>query len=130
MCKKIFLILAMLIFVVSNLFSQTELSKTYRVVNNSANDLITNVSVSTIVPNQARILSFSICQVAGQTNAVQVGLYDEASGTTHSNNNLIGEKTAPANASTDKIFPYPKNLSNGLTIYQSPYSIVIVEYTK
>lgn len=104
--------------------------KTYNVNNDTASEATTYVSTSTLVPNQTRILSWTVMPTRNMSFSPYVSVWDEASTTSHSLSNLIGESEAPANTSKDKPFIYPRNISTQVKIILGPYSSVIIEYTK
>lgn len=103
------------------------LSKTYISVNNTGGDVANTVSTSTIVPGEHKILSFTVIPIEGSSAGGWATLY---SGPT-AQSNIIGEAETLANKSKDKIFPYPKAVkAEGITITQSAYTVVLIDYTR
>ncbi len=110
--------------------SVTQLSDTY-ICDNTGNTILTTyVSTSTIIPGIHKILSVSVSPRPNTTNPSMVAIYDATSSTHIRNVNLKGECESLPKSSNDRVFPYPKHLSRGLAIVQSPYTIVTVEYTR
>ena len=88
----------------------------------------TYVSTDTIVPEQSRILGFSVN--SHSTGVSQAALWDEASTTVHSETNLFGEISNPASGSDKIIFPYPKKITTQLRVSATANTEVIIYYTK
>ncbi len=104
--------------------------KTYVVENKTAAEATTYIATTTLVPNQSRILSWTVTPSKANSLAPYVSVWDETSLTLHSLSNLIGESETPANTTQDKPFPYPRNISNQVKVILGPYSSIIIEYTK
>lgn len=131
MSRKIFAILAIMgLLLAQPCFGETNLIKHYNLSNDTAQEATMHVSISTIIPNQARIFGFTVCPTRSHSYSSYAALYDESSTSTHLSSNLFGEAEAATGTTDGDTFPYPKNLSNGLTIALGPYSEVIVYYTK
>ncbi len=132
MFKKIsILVLGVLFSIVT--FAQasvTTLCDTYTSVNSSVTSLTTYVSTSTVIPGIHKILSIAVAPFSESGTASGVAIYDATTAAQITNSNMKGECESVANSSNDRVFPYPKPLSNGLAIVQSAKSVVTIEYTR
>ena len=104
--------------------------KTYVLENASGTETTTYVSTSILIPNQSRVLSWTVMPSVKNSRSPYVVVWDEKSTTAHSLSNLIGETESATDTSKDKIFSYPRNISNQVKVVLGPYSSVSIEYTK
>lgn len=129
MRKVILAVLIMLLGIVGYTEATTQTCLTYNNENNTGADVSTEVSTSTIIPGIHKIISYTVMPLVDETAAgAFAAIY---SGTTADTQNLIGESEAAADRNAGEFWAYPKHVKDGgITIKQSPYSIVIIEYTR
>ena len=126
--KKIFAIALIIGLLFIGSAESTQLSKTYISENNAAGNLTTAVSTSTIIPGIHKIVSYSVLSNLNSGVGAWVTLY---SGTTALKASIIGESEALANSTDGEVWGYPKAVKGGgLTLVQSCYSTVLIEYTR
>jgi hypothetical protein len=106
----------------------TEVVKFYTIENASAVATTTYVSNATIVPEQSRILGFSVNPHS--TGTSQGALWDEINTTTHHTDNMFGELSNPASKGDYYPFPYPKKITRQLRATLSANSNMVIYYTK
>jgi hypothetical protein len=104
--------------------------KTYNVSNDTNQIVTTYVSTSILIPNQTRILAWTVMATRAYAYSSYVSLWDEKSTTAHSLSNLIGETESVTGKSEYQPFVYPRNISNQVAVVLGPYSAVTIEYTK
>lgn len=105
----------------------TQLSKTYISRNNSGGKLSTAVSTSTIIPGIHRIVGYQVRPIAASGAGAWVTLYSGS----RTQANIIGESETLENTSDGEVWGYPKAVKDGgLTIVQSCYSNVLIEYSR
>jgi hypothetical protein len=103
---------------------------TYVCVNTSAVAAAnTNISTSTITTQNHRILGFTV-QEYDPTAAAEriVGLYDCDSDLEITTTYIFDEAETSDNVSYTRWYPYPKALSQGLTVQQGANTVVIIYY--
>jgi hypothetical protein len=139
--KKILIVLVALMLVASvamasgagvpNRFNQDQNVMAYVSQNTSNGSYATeNVSTATITPGYHRILGFTVapCALGGETAQTDVALVDDDDDVMATSAAIFAESEASANTTETIFFPYPKTLTNGLTIRHGPNSVVIVYY--
>ena len=107
--------------------TETEVVKFYT-IKAGASASTTYIPITTIVPEQSRILGFSVN--SDSTAVSQGALWDETSSTTHHEDNMFGEISNPASNSDMRIFPYPKKITRQVRVTLTAASSMIIYYTK
>ena len=103
--------------------------KTYTIVNSTAGELITNVSTSDFLLSY-RILGWKIIP-EGASSGLYAIFYDAASGISSLDNRTLEDEILPTTTSVGiQLFPYPKQLMEGLTIVQGFRTRVIIYYVE
>ena len=127
--RKLFLAIAIILMMSVSMATQaTQTSLQYVIENNSGSDLSTTVSTLIIIPGIHKILGYRVMPLANTYAGAWAALY---SGTMADNHNLIGESEAGADSDSGEVWGYPKHTKEGgLTVKQSCYSLVIIEYTR
>jgi hypothetical protein len=108
--------------------SGTDIVKKYTIENATGSDIKTYIATTIIVPNQTKILGFSVNPHS--TGVSQGALWDEASTTAHHTDNMFGEVSSPASLGGSYSFPYPKVVSTQLCATLTKNSVMIIYYTK
>jgi hypothetical protein len=126
-CVMVLMFLALTVFAYPD---ATTLSQTYVSPNTSGSNSTTYVSTATIIPGIHRIVSMSVCPINSSAAASIAAIYDAKTAPQVIESNLKAECASVANSSNDRIFPYPKTVTNGLTIVQSNNTMVTIEYTR
>ena len=126
---KIFIMCILFILISSRLcIGDTEVIKFYNVENATASATTTYIAITTIVPEQSRILGFSVNPHT--TGTSQGALWDETSSTAHLTDNMFGEISNPASKGDISIFPYPKKIIRQVRVTLSANSNMVIYYTK
>ena len=88
----------------------------------------TAIAVTTIVPEYCRILGYSIMPYDNTKGSeFVVGLYDDTDAQTATA--IFDEAELGAtNDKAPRFLPYPKRLTNGLTVWQGMNTVVIIYY--
>ena len=121
---------SILFLVLSTAGASTQLSLIYISRNNTGSIVATTVSTSTIIPGTHRIVGYQVVpsEDATHNTGAWATIYCSNSGTQA---DIIGETEIESNTSGGEVWGYPKALkAGGLTIHQSEYSTVLVEYTR
>lgn len=126
--KKFFVLVLIIGFLlISSAEAVTQLSSTYVVRNNSGSNLMTAVSTSTIIPGIHKVVGYTVKPMTSTSAGAWVTLYKGG----RAESDVIGESEVLVDTSESVFFGYPKAVrEGGLTIYQSPYSVVLIEYTR
>lgn len=126
--KKIFAVSLIIVLLFIGSAESVQLSKTYVSRHNVANTLTTLVPITTIIPGIHKIVGYHVIPIQGSGVGAWCTLY---SGTATSESNIIGESETLTAEADGELWGYPKAVRGiGLTIIQSDYSNVFIEYTR
>lgn len=136
MMKRIIALLVVGLFICSNVFAVEYTSSDPRkilytyVSSNATGEYTTpNISVSTIVPGTHRIIGYEIMVAnAALVEEMIVGLYDTTTDGGMTSSTIFDEAEATDGSQLIKWYPYPKELTNGLSLVQGPNSVVVIYY--
>ena len=104
---------------------------TYVSANATGAYITPNISTSTIVPGTHRIIGFELMIAnAALTEEMIVGLYDTTTDGGMASTAIFDEAEAANDTQVIKWYPYPKELSNGLSLVQGPNSVVVIYYDR
>lgn len=113
----------------SNVTLEGNQVKTYVIDNTTGQYADTSVSVTTIYPGMDKILGFEIMPISTNSENV-VAVHDAVSGDTLGNTNLFGEAECAPESFDGLWFPYPREISSGVTVRQGAQTRVILYYVR
>jgi hypothetical protein len=100
---------------------------TYIKENTSGVYLTTNVPVTSIYPGFDRIQGYTVMPLGTASENV-VAIYDSVSSTL--SGEVLGEAECFPESWDGQWFPYPREISNGITIRQGPNTRVIIYFVR
>lgn|GEM_PF-3679148 len=107
----------------------TEFITTYEVYNDTAQEAITYISTSTIVPNRSEIFGWTVSPTRKTIFSSYVSVWDLKSTSAWDRSSLLGETESPADSTQDKMFPRPRMIKNQVKVILGPYSSINIEYS-
>jgi len=126
--RKVLALLAIMGLLFIGTAESTQLSKTYISRNNTGEPITTQVPITTIVPGITRIVGYRVVPIRTSGVGAWVTLYDSSA---RAQANIIGESETLTYVPDGECFCYPKAVKEGgLTIIQSCYSNVFIEYSR
>ena len=129
--KKVFAIALAIVLVmvlsVGYARTTTQTCLTYVSANTTGADVLTAVSTSTIIPGIHKIVGYSV----RPENGIAAGAWCTLYSGSRERANIIGESEVPADRVEGEIWAYPKHVrEGGITLIQSPQSVVLIEYSR
>ena len=113
----------------SNVTLEGNQIKTEVIDNTTGQYLDTNVAVTTIYPRYDKILGFEILPITTASENV-VAVHDATTGDTLGNTNLFGEAECAPESFDGLWFPYPREITTGITVRQGAQTRVIIYYVR